>query len=181
MNNLNLQESYILLWIQNNLRNDALDTVMTFISSLNNSGEIAIFTVIVLLLWRKYRKVGITAMLSLATEFVIVNMILKVAVARYRPYVVNTLLNTLGEVPGDYSFPSGHTASVFAVATVLFSEMPRKFGIPAMIFAVLMGISRMYNAMHYPTDVLAGMVIGMATGVLFTRLMAGKELGNRRR
>lgn len=181
MEGLNLFESNILLWIQENLRTDALDVLMPYVSGINNAGILAILTVALLLVLRKYRRVGITALFSLGTEFIIVNLLIKGFVARVRPYIANEALLLLGKMPKDYSFPSGHTGSAFAVATVMLlcredvmpnkCGIPRKYGIFAVGVAILIAISRMYNAAHYPTDVLAGMVIGMLTGVLAHRLV----------
>ena len=177
MEGLNLFESNILLWIQENLRTDAFDFLMPYVSAINNAGLLSILAVILLITWAKYRKVGITAFLSLATEAFIVNVLLKNCTARTRPYVVNESLLLLGHIPNDFSFPSGHTGAAFAVATVLFlygkeGSIPKKCAAWAVAAAVLIAVSRLYNAAHYPTDVLAGMLIGMLTGVLAYKLIS---------
>ncbi len=164
MDTLNIFEANILLWIQENIRTDILDIVMAFISNINNAGMLAIAAIIILIVVKRYRAVGFTAMISLISEFVVVNVFTKNIVARTRPYIVNDALEVLGKLPSDYSFPSGHTGSAFAVAIVMFFCMPAKYGVPSIIVAVLMGISRLYNGVHYPTDVLAGAVIGLITG-----------------
>ncbi len=66
----------------------------------------------------------------------------------------------------DASFPSGHTTSSFACSWVLFKRLPKKFGIPALIAASLIALSRLYVGVHYPTDVIAGVVIGIGLGIL---------------
>ena len=66
MENLNQAEAGILLWIQENLRTEWLDHIMPYVSKINDHGILAIIGVIVLLLWTRYRKVGITAFGSLA-------------------------------------------------------------------------------------------------------------------
>lgn len=176
MEGLNLFESNILLWIQDNLRIDALDFFMPYVSAINNAGLLSILTVILLLVLTKYRKVGITAFFSLAMEAVIVNLALKKCTARIRPYVVNEALVLLGHMPSDFSFPSGHTGSAFAVATVVFlcgkdGSIPKTYAVLAMVIAVLIAASRLYNAAHYPTDVLVGMLVGLLTGALSYRLV----------
>ena len=65
-------------------------------------------------------------------------------------------LKLLIEKQSDYSFPSGHTGSSFASAIVLWKELPRKYGVMALIVAVLIAYSRLYVGVHYPSDVLAG-------------------------
>ena len=68
--------------------------------------------------------------------------------------------------PWDYSFPSGHTASSFAAAWVLYRRLPKRFGIPALALAGLIGVSRLYLGVHYPTDVLFGAVSGIGCGCI---------------
>ena len=119
MESLNQAEAGILLWIQENLRTEWLDHVMPYVSKINDSGILAILAVIVLVAWSRYRKVGLTALGSLGVEFIIVNLLLKPNVERTRPFIVLDQLQLLGSVPTDFSFPSGHTGSAFAVATVM--------------------------------------------------------------
>ena len=171
MNTLNVFEADLLFWIQSNLRTDGLNRIMPYVSKINNAGLLAITMVVVLLVWKTYRAVGITAFTSLLSEFLLVNVLIKQIVARPRPYVVNEALAVLGTVPTDYSFPSGHTASVFAVASVMLLCMPRRYGIPAVVTAAIVALSRLYNVAHYPTDVLAGMLIGSVVGVLAVKLV----------
>lgn len=171
MENWNQIEATVLLWIQDNIRVELLNKLMIFLSALNNSGMIAIAVVVILLLWRRYRHVGIAAFSSLAMEFILVNMLIKNMVHRTRPYVVNEALRLLGDRPGDFSFPSGHTGSAFAVATVMYLCMPRRYGIPALGLAALIALSRIYNGAHYPTDVLGAVMIATLTGVLAWRFV----------
>ena len=171
MENWNQIEASVLLWVQNNVRTEILDQLMIFLSAINNSGMIAIATVVALLLWRRYRHVGVVAFLSLAVEFLLVIILLKNVVQRIRPYVVNEELILLGDMPGDFSFPSGHTGSAFAVAVVMYLCMPKKYGIPALVMAALIALSRIYNGAHYPTDVLGAIIIAVVTGILAWRFV----------
>lgn len=171
MENLNLIESDILVWIQDHLRFPALDVIMPYISKLNNAGAIAILTVVVFLLWKKHRDVGLTALSSLFVEFILVNVIIKRSVCRIRPFYVNESLQFLGTKPLEYSFPSGHTGAAFAVSTVMFLCMPKKWGIPAIVLSALIAYSRLYNGVHYPTDVLGALVIGVTTGILASKIV----------
>ena len=106
MENLNQAEAGILLWIQENLRTEWLDHIMPYVSKINDHGILAIIGVIVLLLWGRYRKVGITAFGSLAVEFIIVNLLIKPNVQRTRPFYVLEDLHLLGSLPTDFSFRS---------------------------------------------------------------------------
>ena len=162
-------EGQILLFIQDNIRTDFLDPVMLFITRLGNAGIFWIAVTAVLLLIKKSRKVGVCCLIALLLQITIVNGVIKNLVGRIRPYDVVEGLNCLVGVQKDPSFPSGHTSSSFAVSWVIFRKMPKKFGIPALIIATLIALSRLYVGVHYPTDVIAGVVFGilLALGAMF--------------
>ena len=166
MEAFNVWESNIVLFVQENLRFDFLDPIMQGITLLGNGGILPIAVCIFLLMFKKTRKVGVTSSLSLIFEAILINLTIKKLVGRTRPYVVNEAIEYITNRPSDNSFPSGHTGCVFAVASVLFYMMPKKVGIPAMIVASLVGISRLYVGVHYPTDIIGGFLIGMFTGFL---------------
>ncbi len=159
-------EETILLWVQEEVRNPVLDEIMLFITHLGDAGWIWIVTTIVLLILTKTRKTGAGMGLALVFSLLINNVFLKNVVARIRPYEQIEELVSLAGRQVDYSFPSGHTASSFAAATVLYLNLPKKYGIPALILAGLISISRIYVGVHYPTDVLAGAVSGIVCGLL---------------
>lgn len=150
----------ILLWIQEYIRNDFLTPIFKFITHLGDEGYVWIAIAVILLFVKKYRKVGLMVGASLLGSLVFNNMIIKNIVARPRPYRMIEMLSILIPEPGEYSFPSGHTSSSFAAGVVLYLMLPKKYGVPAMILAFLLGISRLYVGVHYPTDVLGGMVMG---------------------
>lgn len=156
-------ELAILDFIQSNLRCGIMDSVMTFITGLGDSGKIWIACTLLLLLIPKTRKAGLAMGIALALEIVCCNVILKPFVARIRPCDVNTAVQLLIERPIDYSFPSGHTASSFAAASALYFSR-KKLWIPAAVLAGMIGFSRLYLYVHYPTDVLAGALIGIMMG-----------------
>ncbi len=151
----------VLLWLQEYIRNDFLTPIFRFITSLGDEGLIWIAIAVFLLLIRQYRKVGLMVGVSLLGSLLFNNVLLKNIVARPRPYKVIENLTILIPEPGEFSFPSGHTSSSFAAGMVLYLMLPRKYGIPAMILAFLIGISRLYIGVHYPTDVIGGMVMGV--------------------
>lgn len=159
-------EADILLWIQNNIRNDVLTPIFRFITTLGNAGVIWIVLSVGLLIPKKTRRVGALALVSLVFSALIDNVILKNVVARTRPYDVIEGLTSLVGAQKDYSFPSGHTGSAFAAAVVLFLGLPKKCGIPILVFACLMGLSRLYVGVHYPSDVLGGALIGTGIALL---------------
>lgn len=165
MNALIALDDQILLWIQQNLRGP-LDDLVISITHLGDSGLLWIILGLFLLLFRKTRRGGFALLLAMLCNFLITNITLKNLVARVRPYeVVEGLTSLLGNV-GEWSFPSGHTSSSFAAAVAVAATLGKKLGIPALLLATLIGLSRLYVGVHYPTDVLAGAVIGVVCGLL---------------
>ena len=156
----------ILLWIQDNLRNDILTPIFKVITTLGDKGIFWIAVAVLLLILRKW-KLGGSVSIALILMLIINNMVLKELIDRTRPYeVVEGLVSVIGPVHNSPSFPSGHTAGSFAAATVLFLKAPKRYGVPALILAVLIGFSRLYLGVHYPTDVLGGMVVGIICALL---------------
>lgn len=102
-------------------------------------------------------------MAALALEVLCCNLILKPFVARIRPCDINTAVHLLVPRPDDFSFPSGHTGASFAATSALYFSRSR-LRFPALVSAVLIGFSRLYLYVHYPTDVLAGAVLGSLLG-----------------
>lgn len=150
----------ILLFIQNYLRFPILHPVMRFFSFLGEVGWFWIALILVLLIFKKTRRAGIAAAISLVITFCIIRFGIKPLVGRVRPYNDFADLIPLGAIPSDLSFPSGHTATAFAVVLVLQRMLPNKFSVPLIILATLVSVSRLYNCVHYPTDVLCGFLIG---------------------
>ena len=162
-------EFAILDWIQANMRNPTLDLLMPAITALGNSGLIWLLLAGVLLLTPKHRRAGAAVLAGLVLEIICCNMVLKPLVARVRPCDVNTAVQLLIARPDDFSFPSGHTGASFAAAAALFADRNRLW-IPSLILALLIAFSRLYLYVHYPTDVLAGAVIGVMAGWTGTKL-----------
>ena len=159
-----------LLWIQETLRFPFLNPVMIFITSIGNYAFVWIVISVSLVIPQKTRKIGIMSLVALLVSFLLNNLILKDVVGRIRPYEVISGLELLVNPATDLSFPSGHAGNSFAVAVVLFQKLPRKYGIPALVLASLIGISRLYIGIHYPTDVLAGAVIGTLIAIFIVKL-----------
>jgi len=160
----------ILEWIAEHLHCAFLDAVMPVITLLGDDGIFWIACAVILLCIPKYRKAGLSMGAALLLGLLICNVTLKPLVARIRPYDYQLehfgkSIELLIATPHDYSFPSGHTIASFEAATVLLIHH-RKLGIPAMILAVLIAFSRMYLYVHYPTDVLASVVLGIGIAFL---------------
>ena len=157
----------ILEFINNNLQNSILDNLMTIITSLGNNGMIWIVISLILIVSKKYRRVGVLCILALTLSTVIGEGILKNLVQRPRPFYEFTDINLLIEKPMSYSFPSGHTGSSFAVAGVI-GMLIKKYRIPVFIFAGLIAFSRLYLFVHYPSDILGGIILGLTCSFIVT-------------
>lgn len=154
-------ESAILLWIQNNLRCGFLTPVMRVITTLGNGGAFWIVVTLLLLIFKRTRRMGVYCAASMLLTLLVVNLCIKPLAARTRPYELIEGLQILVSRPHDFSFPSGHSANSLTCAWTIFRLAPRKYGVPALVLAVLIALSRLYVGVHYPTDVLAGAAIGV--------------------
>lgn len=154
-------ESAILLWIQNNLRCGFLTPVMRVITTLGNGGAFWIVLTLLLLIFKRTRRMGVYCAASMLLTLLVVNLCIKPLAARTRPYELIEGLQILVSRPHDYSFPSGHSANSLTCAWTIFRLAPKKYGVPALVLAVLIALSRLYVGVHYPTDVLAGAAIGI--------------------
>ena len=162
-------ELQILDWIQQ-MRTPVGDVWMVFISRLGNAGMIWILFTCLLLMIPRTRRWGAALAAALCLDAIICNILLKPMVCRIRPCDVNQTIQLLIARPADYSFPSGHTGAAFAVASVMFIGMPKQIGIPALLVATLIGFSRIYLGVHFPTDVLGGVIVGCLTGFVAWKL-----------
>ena len=152
------------------LHNEVLDSVMLSITTLGDSGMLWIVTGVSLLLVpavgkesrehvRMRRTMGIHLLISLLLGLLFGNILLKNIVRRPRPFQVDTGVIPL-ITPGEYSFPSGHTTSSFAAACSIYFHNKRA-GIVAFVMAAWIAFTRMYLFVHYPTDILGGIVLGV--------------------
>lgn len=156
----------ILLWIQEFVRNPLLTPAAVAVTTLGNAGVIWILISCGLLIPKKTRRTGVICIVSLLGSLIINNGILKNLVARTRPYESMETLVPVIAAPWDYSFPSGHAGSSFACAWVLLRRLPGKYGVPAVVLASLIALSRLYVGVHYPSDVIAGAVSGILISYL---------------
>ena len=141
-----------LVWIAQNIRNGLLDPVMKLYTKLGDAGMLFIALGLVLLLFKSTRRAGFSALCAMIIGLVVVNFTIKPLMARERPWLVIEGFVNLVEEHDPNSFPSGHTNAAFAFAL-------------ALCMAVVMGLSRLYVGVHFPSDVLVGAVIGSLCGL----------------
>ena len=161
MTAINAFDYNILSWIQDGLRSAAATPIVTFITHLGDKGILWILLTIALICFRKTRKMGMACLISMVIGLVVTNLVIKNWAARPRPYDFFEDLTLIIERQHDFSFPSGHSTNSFACAWVIFRMAKKRYGVPALILAILIALSRLYVGVHYPTDVLAGMAIGI--------------------
>ena len=159
---------YDFLVMLQGMRGPLLDVIMKFLSTLGDP---------------KFRKIGLEMAVSMAITYVIGNLILKKVVDRSRPCdnmdykaIIDSLIVAR---PHDASFPSGHSMNGFSASVALLCN-DKRLGIVAVILATLIAFSRLYNFMHFPTDVLVGIALGTIIALLVHRVFQ-KSIWNRKK
>jgi undecaprenyl-diphosphatase len=137
-----------------------LDKIMPLITALCNGGLVWIIISIYMISKEDYKIEGYMIITSLVVTTIIGEGIIKHIIKRTRPFIDLIENKLLISKPITYSFPSGHTASSFAAAGI-FLAMDNKFSILVVILASLIAFSRIYLNVHYPTDVVTGVILGI--------------------
>ena len=156
---------FTFLYAIQDLNNAFWDPIMIFFSTIGNNGMVWIGIAFVFLMIKRHRETGFAMAIALLLSLIVCNLVLKNIVQRPRPFWIDEQIVLKIEAPGDFSFPSGHTFSSFAAAVAIFL-CNRKFGCPALVLAASIAFSRLYLFVHYPTDVLASVVLGSCAGFL---------------
>jgi len=171
-------EFSVLDWIQTNCRCSFLDCAMSLMTKLGDGGVFWILVTLVMFFYRRTRKYAHVSAFALLMCLGFGNLLLKPLIARVRPFDVQTAVDLLIDAPKDFSFPSGHTQASFAVTVSIFL-WNKKIGVPALVIAALVAFSRLYLYVHYPTDVLAGVLFGVTFAflgnIIANNLFRGKK------
>ena len=193
----------LLIGIQHALNADWLTPVMKAITMLAEDGIFLILICLVMIVFRRTRRLGVICAVSLMLTFIVCNLCLKPAVDRVRPWVTFQMVNIMLPPLEDASFPSGHSANSMGVAWALFlATMPvrtdngrnyddvrclgwkgeglspclmHRVSIAAVVLAVLIGISRLYLGIHYPSDVVCGLLTGMLMAAIAYKIILMAE------
>ena len=137
-----------------------LDPIVSFYTRLGDAGLLWIALSLAMLLWKPTRKAGVLALGAMVLGLIVTNLTIKPLLSRPRPWLDWPIVPLVSEKDPN-SFPSGHTCAAFAAGLSWVRALPWRWGrIAAVAAAVLMGLSRLYVGVHYPTDVLVGALIG---------------------
>lgn len=157
----------ILHWIHDTLACPVLDALMVLVTTLGDHGAIWIVVGIILLIPARTRRWGVTLLVTMGLTWLICELGVKNIICRERPFMVDPSIGLLISAPSGFSMPSGHTLTSFCAATVLSrAPVARGFKIAGWVMAALIAFSRLYLFVHFPTDVLVGIAIGIAAGLL---------------
>ena len=164
--------------MQNTLKCGFLDFFTVFLNYLTTSGIIWIAAGIVLLFFKKTRAAGIILLAALALGFLSGDVLLKHLVNRPRPFTVNTDITLLIKQPSGASFPSTHSVLAAASTTVLLAKK-KELGFIELALTICIAFSRLYLYVHYPTDVLCGLMLGVLCGTAVLMIAKAVKLENR--
>ena len=155
----------VLLWIKNNIHSSSLIIVMRLLSFVSENGIMWIAASLAMMFKKEYRKNAVLVLAALLLSHIFANIIIKPAVSRLRPFVKYPQFTALTAPPAEFSFPSGHSTSSFAAA--YFIGRTGKFpAAAAYSAAALIALSRICLFVHYPSDIIAGAVLGTLISVL---------------
>ena len=170
----------VIFYVHEHLVYSFLTPIMAIISKITSNGALWILIALLLMIQKKYRVLGVAIIIALGFVFIIGDQGLKPNVARLRPFVdfPNVMVPLESALPKatSFSFPSGHSFGSFASAMTIYlglsqiAPQRRYLGILALVLSVVVAFSRVYLFVHYPTDVLTGLVLGIIVGFIAWKL-----------
>jgi undecaprenyl-diphosphatase len=159
-----------LSWLYSIPRTVFLDRFFLFFTQLPGAiGQLWLIVGIVLLFFKRTRKTGAAVLVSYIGVLLFGELLLKHVVTRMRPCQIDQTFAMLVERPTSSSFPSTHSAFAFGTAMAIFMNH-RRAGVLMFIVATLVAFSRLYLFVHFPTDVLCGIVLGIVVGFAAARI-----------
>ena len=170
MNFIKNVDTNMILFFGDKIQNTFLNPIMIFFTEIGNIGLIWIFISFILIIKKKYRKVGITTIMALIINSILGEGLIKNIIQRPRPFTMINNINLLIPAPTSYSFPSGHTSSSFACAIVIAYYL-KKLLIPSISLAILIAISRLYLQVHYLSDIIGGIILGIISAIISIKLI----------
>lgn len=171
----------VLNFIQEQFRCDALDWLTQLFSTIGHAGLVWIAICIILIFFKKTRAAGVIGLASMTLGLVLGEFAIKNFVARPRPFLTddprNLFLNAelIVKKPSGFSFPSGHSCAAAAFGTVLLAKN-KVLGLVFLVPVLYMMFSRCYAYVHFPTDVLAGMLLGILCAVVMLIIFRATKL-----
>lgn len=164
----------VIYYVYNNMHGGFLDDFFQVIYFLSAGAWIWIAAAAAMLFSRKWRLTGVMLLLSLGISALFGNYVLKNIFCRNRPFVDDPAIQLIISIPhGYYSFPSGHSITAAASAVSVFIR-DKAVGTAAIILALLICFSRVFFAVHYPTDIIAGFILGAVCAVVVHKLLSKK-------
>lgn len=163
-NSINSIDYNLLMQIHSATQSSFLDIVMPYVTDLGNMGAVWIIISLILIANKRYRNAGIMCLVALLLTTITGEGILKNIVQRPRPFVQYPSIHLIIPKPPSYSFPSGHAGSSFAAAWIIARNL-KKVAVPVYILAAAIAFSRLYLMVHYPSDILAGILLGTACAI----------------
>ena len=160
----------ILHWIQDVVNQPIVIELFKLITFTGNGGYIWLAVALFLFL-KGERKKALFLLLTLGLTSLVVNQGIKLVVLRDRPFVTDPTLIPRITPPTSTSFPSGHSATSMCCAFFLFLTEKNGLGKVSLVWGILICLSRLVVLVHYPTDVLCGVLIGIAVGALMVKSM----------
>lgn len=140
----------------------ALDIILAAFTYVGTAGVIWAAAALMLFAARK-RAASLAVVIALALEGLVNELIVKHIFHRPRPFVLHPWVDTVVHQPSSWSFPSGHSCAAFAAASAIFC-FDKRLGAAAYAIAAVIGFSRNYFYIHFPSDVLCGALLGVLLG-----------------